>query len=248
MFEVFPVMRQLHELLWYLTEALTLRPARPLHGELARRAGEDRTPHPGSARRARRSWTWRRTGETSTSCCCARANSCGPRSGHEKKDRRGADLIGANLRGADLRGANLRGAYLIGADLQGRRPEDGRPDRGRPAGRRPAAAPTSPTASSSPSPSSTRPRATPTPGCRRRSPAPRTGKPSDALAAQLAPLGAHFAERDLDAMDPAVCPPSDDSFEILKHALPLPNDLGYGQRGEADEGVSGEKTYGGRSP
>lgn len=35
MFEVFTVMRQLHELLWYLTEALTLQPARPLHGELS---------------------------------------------------------------------------------------------------------------------------------------------------------------------------------------------------------------------
>ena len=29
------IMRQLHELLWYLTEALTLQPARPLHRELA---------------------------------------------------------------------------------------------------------------------------------------------------------------------------------------------------------------------
>src|ERR1700722_1356308 len=36
MYEVFAVMRQLHELLWYLTEALALRPARPLHGELRR--------------------------------------------------------------------------------------------------------------------------------------------------------------------------------------------------------------------
>jgi uncharacterized protein YjbI with pentapeptide repeats len=34
MFEVFSIMRQLHELLWYLTEALTRPPARPLHGEL----------------------------------------------------------------------------------------------------------------------------------------------------------------------------------------------------------------------
>jgi hypothetical protein len=30
MFEVFPIMRDLHELLWYLTEALTLQPAHPL--------------------------------------------------------------------------------------------------------------------------------------------------------------------------------------------------------------------------
>jgi len=35
MFEVFPIMRQLHELLWYLIEALTLQPARPIHSELS---------------------------------------------------------------------------------------------------------------------------------------------------------------------------------------------------------------------
>jgi hypothetical protein len=35
MFAVFPIMRQLHELLWYLTEALSLQLAHPLHGELS---------------------------------------------------------------------------------------------------------------------------------------------------------------------------------------------------------------------
>ena len=34
MFAVLPVMRQLHELLWYLTEALALPAARPVHDEL----------------------------------------------------------------------------------------------------------------------------------------------------------------------------------------------------------------------
>ncbi|HEX5402932.1 MAG TPA: hypothetical protein VFX16_11600 [Pseudonocardiaceae bacterium] len=34
MFEAFMIMRQLHELLWYLAGALALEPARPLHGEL----------------------------------------------------------------------------------------------------------------------------------------------------------------------------------------------------------------------
>ncbi|MCZ9342093.1 pentapeptide repeat-containing protein, partial [Streptomyces sp. TRM76130] len=33
---VFPLVRQLHELLWYLTEALTLPAARPVHGDLRR--------------------------------------------------------------------------------------------------------------------------------------------------------------------------------------------------------------------
>ena len=35
MFDVFPVMRQLHELAWYLTEALTLVPDGPLQAQLA---------------------------------------------------------------------------------------------------------------------------------------------------------------------------------------------------------------------
>ena len=40
MFEVFTIMRQLHELLWYLTEALALQSARSLHGELSLALGE----------------------------------------------------------------------------------------------------------------------------------------------------------------------------------------------------------------
>ena len=34
MFDVFPIMRQLHELLWYLTEALTMQATRPIHDEI----------------------------------------------------------------------------------------------------------------------------------------------------------------------------------------------------------------------
>ncbi len=118
MFEVFTIMRQLHELLWYLTEALTLQPARSLHGELSLALDEtERLTHnsPNSlmeldvaAHRREVNVLLLRTSEL------VRAESRG-----QKKDRRGADLIGADLRGADLRGANLRGAYLIGADLRG---------------------------------------------------------------------------------------------------------------------------------
>ena len=36
MFAMFGTMRGLHELLWYLTEALTIRAAAPLHDEIAR--------------------------------------------------------------------------------------------------------------------------------------------------------------------------------------------------------------------
>lgn len=118
MFDVFPVVRQLHELLWYLTEALTLPAARPVHAEV---------------RRARQR-TERLTGGTpeelaaldvaahrqEVNVLLLRASElvrAGTRG--RKKNRRGADLIGARLQGADLRGADLRGSCLIAADLTG---------------------------------------------------------------------------------------------------------------------------------
>ncbi|AVZ75270.1 hypothetical protein SLUN_26810 [Streptomyces lunaelactis] len=118
MFGVFPVVRQLHELLWYLTEALTLRPARSLHGEIRRlldtigRLTELGPEALGeldvAAHRQEVNVLLLRTSEL------VRAGA-----GRRKKDRRGADLMGARLEGADLRGASLRGAYLIAADLTG---------------------------------------------------------------------------------------------------------------------------------
>jgi uncharacterized protein YjbI with pentapeptide repeats len=118
MFGVFAVMRQLHELLWYLTEALTLAAARPLDGEL-RRALDDTERltrgRPGdllgldvATHRERVNALLLRASEL------ARAGLSGPRSDH-----RGADLTGSDLRGAGLRGASLRGARLIAADLRG---------------------------------------------------------------------------------------------------------------------------------
>jgi uncharacterized protein YjbI with pentapeptide repeats len=118
MFAVFSIMRDLHELLWYLTEALTLQSARPLHGELSHALSEtERLTHNGpdalmeldvAAHRRDVNALLLRTSEL------VRAEVR-----HKKKDCRGADLIGAKLKGADLRGANLRGAYLIRADLRG---------------------------------------------------------------------------------------------------------------------------------
>jgi uncharacterized protein YjbI with pentapeptide repeats len=118
MFAVFPVVRQLHELLCYLTEALTLRPARSLHGDVRRLLDEtERLTSLGpddlgtldvAAHRQDVNVLLLRTSEL------VRAGA-----GRAKKDHRGADLMGARLRGANLRGANLRGAYLIAADLTG---------------------------------------------------------------------------------------------------------------------------------
>ncbi|MDJ0384119.1 pentapeptide repeat-containing protein [Streptomyces sp. G-G2] len=116
MFEVFPVMRQLHELLFYLTEALTLAPARPVHAELRRALAETEeltrsdagtlAAADVGARRAAVNALLLKTSDL------VRATVPG-----RKKNHRGADLMGARLSGANLRGATLRGAYLIAADL-----------------------------------------------------------------------------------------------------------------------------------
>jgi uncharacterized protein YjbI with pentapeptide repeats len=120
MFAVFPVMRQLHELLFYLTEALALPAARPLRAEL--RAALDETE-----RMTRTSpdafgaldVPGHREGVNALLLRASELARAGAPKPRNKKIRRGADLIGAKLAGADLRGANLRGAYLIGADLKG---------------------------------------------------------------------------------------------------------------------------------
>ncbi|GAA5032392.1 pentapeptide repeat-containing protein [Actinopolymorpha pittospori] len=117
MFQVFPVVRQLHELLWYLAEAVTLPQARSLHGELRRALNEiEDLSNSGAETLAGLDVGALREGvnplllRTSE---LVRAQVPGRRKNH-----RGADLMGARLRGADLRGANLRGAYLIAADLR----------------------------------------------------------------------------------------------------------------------------------
>lgn len=118
MFASFAVMRRLHELLWYLSEALERPAAEPLRTEL--RAAFDRTERLSlggpeelggvdtDALRGQAGALLRRTSEL------VREAAPGPR-----KDRAGADLMGARLRKADLRGSCFRGAYLIAADLRG---------------------------------------------------------------------------------------------------------------------------------
>jgi uncharacterized protein YjbI with pentapeptide repeats len=116
MFAVFPVVRVLHELLWYLTEARALPAATPLSDALdAALAETDRlaggTPDELAALdvETHRRATADLLGQVSDR---ARAGNPGP-------DHRGAQLLGARLRGADLRRASFRGALLVGADLRG---------------------------------------------------------------------------------------------------------------------------------
>ncbi|MFE5742328.1 pentapeptide repeat-containing protein [Streptomyces celluloflavus] len=118
MTEVFPVMRQLHELLWYLSEALNLPPARPVHDELRRALERTERLTRGSARELSELDVAAHRGEVNT-LLLRTSELVRAGTGGRKKNRRGADLIGARLRKTDLRGANLRGAYLIGADLTG---------------------------------------------------------------------------------------------------------------------------------
>lgn len=118
MYAAFEVMRQLHELLRYLTEAAAMEPARGLREELRDALEETEALAASDAdtlvevdvagHRAGVSDLLRRTSEL-------------VRAGVRRKrtERGGADLMGAKLKGADLKGANLRGACLIAADLRG---------------------------------------------------------------------------------------------------------------------------------
>jgi hypothetical protein len=118
MFAVFPVMRQLHELLWYLSEAMTLAPAGPLHDELGVALEEiGRLTDLGSDALLALDVAARREGVRVLLSRVSEHARAGV--GVGTHDRSRADLSGADLRGADLRGANLRGACLIGADLRG---------------------------------------------------------------------------------------------------------------------------------
>jgi hypothetical protein len=117
MFAVLPVMRQLHELLWYLAEARELTDE-PLRGDVQRL--EDETV----------ALTRGGPGELATLDVGAHSERVGlvleqvseavrGRLPSRARDRRRARLMGARLSSADLRGASLRGAVLIGADLRG---------------------------------------------------------------------------------------------------------------------------------
>ena len=126
MFAVFLIMRQLHELLWYLTEALTLQETRSIHDDLS--SMRDETEHLTHLRpdhlvqldiathRAKVNILLIKTSELVRTEVRRGANT------HLKRKKtfgQRADLIAADLKKVDLKGANLRGACLIAADLRG---------------------------------------------------------------------------------------------------------------------------------
>ncbi|MDM4719075.1 pentapeptide repeat-containing protein [Micromonospora sp. WMMA1363] len=116
MFDAFAVVRPLHELLWYLTEALALDPPPQLRAALAEALAETDLLAGGDTRTLRALDVDAHRGRVNPLLSRVGEHARGGRPGI---DRRGAVLIGADLRRVDLRRANLRGAVLIGADLRG---------------------------------------------------------------------------------------------------------------------------------
>jgi uncharacterized protein YjbI with pentapeptide repeats len=116
MFDSFLVMRQLHELLWYLVEAMNLKAASSIRDEL--QAALDDTERltrcapeilltldlPAHRRKV--------------NALLTRASEIVRRQSRAVRlDYRGAVLIGKDLSAADLRCASFRGALLMGANL-----------------------------------------------------------------------------------------------------------------------------------
>ncbi len=126
MFEVFLIMRQLHELLWYLTEAMTLQQTLPIHGALgsALDATDGLTHHtPDTLMKldvaAHRIIVNELLIQTSELVRAEARLGNNTNSEGKKTLGRGTDFIAADLRKTNLKGANLRGALLIAADLRG---------------------------------------------------------------------------------------------------------------------------------
>ena len=118
MFDAFSVMRQLHELLWYLAEALRSSPPDGLRAELTAASDEIErvTAQPADTLVALDAATYR---DAVNPLLVRVSEMVRAATGGTGADHRGADLTGADLRGADLTGSSLRGARLIGADLRG---------------------------------------------------------------------------------------------------------------------------------
>ncbi|MBY9078640.1 pentapeptide repeat-containing protein [Paenibacillus sp. HN-1] len=124
MFRVFPVMQQLHEMLYYLDDALQADAAGPVHQGLremlektVRLTGKSAEEVQGLDVQSHRSevneWLLK-------AGALVRAQAPAKRGGRNAGHRtpKGMDWIGAHLRGADLPGVNLRGRLLIAADLR----------------------------------------------------------------------------------------------------------------------------------
>lgn len=121
MFDVFPLMQQLHEMLLYIDEALSIEEARPIFEEL-QQALEDieclTNLSPNEilvldipSHRAMVNNLLLQTSEFVRAKVKKEKN-------QSSKLKKGIGLIGANLSGKDLRASNFRGALLIATNLR----------------------------------------------------------------------------------------------------------------------------------
>lgn len=125
MFEVFPVMQQLHEMLWYLAEALTLKETVSIHDSLRDmfiKMERLTLLHPVcivdlniASHRLEVNTLLLTASELLRAS--ARLNHNNSKLGNKQYGPR-ADLVVAKLRKADLIGTNFRGALLIAAYLR----------------------------------------------------------------------------------------------------------------------------------
>lgn len=126
MYDVFLIMHQIHEMLWYLTESLNLQLECNLKNELIAMINEterltflspesidelDLTAHGANVN----ALILKISELVRSKVYSEKATA----SKYKKTFGRGLDFIGADLRKKDLRGETLRGAYIIAADLRG---------------------------------------------------------------------------------------------------------------------------------
>lgn len=126
MFEVFLIMRQLHEMLWYLAESLTLIPKSSVKEEislmfketekLTNLDAESIVELDVEEHRAIVNSLLKQANELAKSRVLSYKKL---NLKHKKNLASGYDFIGANLTNTNLIGANLAGALLIAADIKG---------------------------------------------------------------------------------------------------------------------------------
>lgn len=126
MFEVFLIMRQLHEMLWYLAEALTLQGDNNMKDKLSLKINEiEELTRLNEGSLIELNIEMLR--ESVNPLLLQTSEFLRKKVNNNKlsslKGKKifggGLDLIGADLRKKSLKGANLSGAYLIAADLRG---------------------------------------------------------------------------------------------------------------------------------
>lgn len=125
MFQAFPVMEQLFEMIAFVAEALSYKTSTMLQQELTKQLDFlQRLTHLNADDLLNIDLISYRDPvnelliKTSSELRQRSMNDIPGKSGKRNRERRGVDWVGKRLKGQDLRGTNLRGAFLIAADLR----------------------------------------------------------------------------------------------------------------------------------